>query len=216
MADQFVPREGVVKWTPDRRAKAIVYVDVPDVHKHPSGPYRQAPPEYGAQWWLISPFSGDVHRHEPWIVYSQPVVDPAVPVDAKFADAFGAQPKSSDYDSAYDYRNDLEWWRKMARDVKQISLPPNFDPADVQKVCDKFRIWGMGQPRFYEAQYGWIAFFREVGAKQLIHKFESSAWAAILRPDMVIMEFQVQELLSGRVPAGPRSPFVPRELWPDP
>ena len=33
------------------------YKEIPDHWKYPMGPYHQAPPEFGGEWWVVNPFT---------------------------------------------------------------------------------------------------------------------------------------------------------------
>ena len=62
--------------------------EIPEAWKHPVGPYRQAPPEYGGEWWLVNPFSGD----EPWLLLDRKAPVPEV-LPVGFENTFGPRPK---------------------------------------------------------------------------------------------------------------------------
>jgi hypothetical protein len=66
---------------------------VPEDWKHPLGPYRQAPAEYGGEWWLVNPFTTD----EPWVTQSV-IVERELPPG--LVEVFGLRPRISDYSQA--------------------------------------------------------------------------------------------------------------------
>ena len=65
------------------------YSEIPDHWKQPVGPYRQAPQEFGGDWWLVNPFTGS----EPW--NNQP--RPKEPLPEGFTSIFGPRPQLADY-----------------------------------------------------------------------------------------------------------------------
>ena len=180
---------------------------VPEDWKHPFGPYRQAPAEFGGEWWLVSPFTTE----EPWVAQST-VVDRELPPG--FTEVFGPRPKISDFshapNAAFSWRVAVDLWEQDLRYFKRGGVPEwttQEQTAAAEEVC---RFWDLGPARFYEGRYGWMARFPE----SQLRAFESSAWGVLNVTHHVIATFQWRLLEQGIVPAK-RHPFVPPQLWPD-
>ena len=94
--EQPAPSESTETAPPAKPAGPPSFPDVPDSAKYPAGPYRQAPPEYGGEWWLVNPFTGD----EPWGNPAEAAAPAASPTSkyatenlpADFLQAFGEMP----------------------------------------------------------------------------------------------------------------------------
>jgi hypothetical protein len=180
---------------------------VPEDWKHPLGPYRQAPAEYGGEWWLVNPFTTE----EPWVTQSV-VVDRELP--SGFVEIFGVRPKISDFarapNSAFAWRVAVDLWEQDLRYFKRAGVPEWATAQQVAAAEEVSRSWDLGPARYYEGRYGWMARFPE----SQIRSFESSAWGALNVTHHVVATFQWRLLERGIVPTK-RHPFVPPQLWPD-
>jgi hypothetical protein len=181
--------------------------EVPESWRYPLGPYRQAPSEYGGEWWLVNPFTGE----EPWVTRGQ-----AAPreLPAGFVEIFGERPKIADYAQAPNpglaWRVAVDLWEQDLRYFKRAGIP---DWASLEQVVvaeQVTRAWGLGPPRFYEGRYGWMARFPE----SQIRSFESTAWGVLNVTHHVIAGYQWRLLEQGIVPEK-RHPFVPPHVWPE-
>ena len=65
------------------------YKEVPEHWRSPIGPYRQAPAEFGGEWWMVNPFTTE----EPW----RNEAGPTEQLPDGFLEIFGPRPKVSDY-----------------------------------------------------------------------------------------------------------------------
>jgi hypothetical protein len=179
--------------------------EVPESWKYPLGPYRQAPPEHGGEWWLVNPFTSA----EPW--RSQTAGTAALPVG--FAELFGPRPKPVDFKDApnpsWSWRTAVDHWEQDLRNFKRAGLPEWVTLEELSVVEQATRAWGLGSPKFYEGKYGWMARFTE----SLIPDFEASAWGVVNVTHHVIAAYQLR-LLERDVVPNERHPFVPPQLWP--
>lgn len=183
------------------------FKEVPEQWKHPFGPYRQAPAEYGGEWWLVNPFTTD----EPWVTQSQ-VGTRELP--AGFAEIFGPRPKISDFsetpNAAFSWRVAVDLWEQDLRYFKRAGIPEWASLEQVAVAEEVTRSWDLGPARFYEGRYGWMARFPE----SRLRTFESSAWGVLNVTHHVIAGYQWRLLEQGIVP-DKRHPFVPPHVWPE-
>jgi hypothetical protein len=187
------------------------FQDVPDSAKYPAAPYRQAPPEYGGEWWLVSPFTGE----QPWLnqdVGGAPAASPASKYAAEnlpqdFLQAFGEMPVRRAGESGADFAGRLARWKQDLGFFQRTGIPEGFDESQVDLASAAYEQWGMGRPVFYEGRYGWFARFPD----SAIPDFEMDAASAVQTPHLAIAQFQVRLLRQGGEPATPH-PFVPPHL----
>ncbi len=183
------------------------FADVPAEWKYPLGPYRQAPAEYGGEWWLVNPFT----TAEPWVTQSGAVVEE---LPAGFAGVFGTRPQISEFSEAPEpgaaWRAAVERWEQDLRYFQRAGAPEWATPEQVSAAEGITRSWGLGAARFYEGRYGWMARFPE----SQIRTFESSAWGALNVTHHVVATYQWRLLEQGIVPPK-QHPFVPPQVWPE-
>ena len=183
------------------------FKDVPDGWKHPLGPYRQAPAEYGGEWWLVNPFTTE----EPWATQGG-VVERELP--AGFVEIFGPRPKIADFshvaNPGFAWRVAVDLWEQDLRNFKRAGVPEWTTPEQVTAAEKVARAWDLGAPRFYEGRYGWMGRFPE----SQLRAFESSAWGVLNVTHHVVATYQWRLLEQGIVPAK-RHPFVPPHVWPE-
>jgi hypothetical protein len=183
------------------------FKDVPEEWKHPFGPYRQAPAEYGGEWWLVNPFT----TNEPWVTPSK-----AVPreLPAGFVEIFGERPKISGYSSTpnpgLSWRVALDLWEQDLRYFKGSGIPEWATAQQAAAAEEVTRSWGMGAARYYEGRYGWMARFLE----SQLRVYESSAWGVLNVTHHVVAAYQWRLLEQGIIPVK-RHPFVPPQVWPE-
>lgn len=181
--------------------------DVPDRWKYPEGPYRQAPQEFGGDWWLVNPFGSAT----PWATQSQSPAQEALP--AGFEEIFGKRPQSQDFHSTPNpslyFRIARNQWEQDLRYFKRAGVPEPYTAQQVEAASMVFESWGMGKPRFYEGRYGWSARFPDSS----IPEYETAARAALESTHLVIAQYQLALLERGEVPEQ-KHPFVPPHVWP--
>lgn len=200
-----------------RRAPHIPrFADVPESAKYPNGPYRQAPEEFGGEWWLTNPFTGT----EPWRTQgaaasqsgggdaTEPVDPDLVPLPDGFVEIFGERPRMADFDSRTEFTIAVGQWEQDLRHFKQAGAPPEFDPEKIGLASGVFAAWGLGEPKFYEGRYGWMARFPDSG----FGDFEINANTAIEYTHQAVSSFQMRQLQQGVMPIV-RHPYVPPGLF---
>lgn len=172
------------------------YKEVPDAWKSGPphfGPFTQAPPEYGGEWYYVGPF-----QQEPW----KPVVPVTQAVDAAFLDIFGPKPR---------HRLLVPEWEQNRRYFKGVGIPPGFTQAQIEDVTERSVAWGLGRPRIFEGRYGWSARFPD---SQIPDYEAANAIGFLMSPDVVFANYQTQLLMDGIVPEKIH-PFVPPQLLPE-
>lgn len=182
---------------------------VPDQWKHPMGPYRQAPKQYGGRWWLVTPFTapGGIM---PWVLASGEADPEPEKLPEGFVEIFGRRPKSQDFhdfpNPSQAFRVAVVTWEQDKKFFKRAGLP-DWAEEDMQLVRNAravFDAWGMGNPAFYEGRYGWMVRFPQ----SQIRDYQSTAWGALNATHLVIAGYQVRLINEGIIPAD-RHPFVP-------
>ena len=187
------------------------FADVPESAKFPNGPYRQAPEEFGGEWWLTNPFTGT----EPWRTQGAAAppnggadtggaLDPDLALPDGFLEIFGERPRAADFSSRTEFQIAAGQWEQDLRHFKQSGSPPAFDPAKIELATGVFAAWGLGEPQFYEGRYGWMARFPDSG----LGDFEINANTAIEYAHQAVSSFQMRQLQEGIMP-GVRHPYVP-------
>lgn len=189
------------------------FAAVPESAKYPNGPYRQAPQEFGGEWWLTNPFTGT----EPWRTQGAATspsgggttTEPDLaPLPDGFVQIFGERPKMADFDSRTDFKIAVGQWEQDLRHFKQAGPPPEFDQEKIGLASGVFEAWGLGEPKFYEGRYGWMARFPDSG----FGDFEINANTAIEYTHQAVSSFQMRQLQEGVMPAV-RHPYVPPWLF---
>lgn len=180
------------------------FSEVPDSWQHPVGPYRQAPAEYGGEWWYVNPFTGLT----PWVTWvtEAPKKQPKLP--AGFEEIFGPRPNSNDFHGAPNparaFQDAVNLWEQDLKHFKQAGRPEWVSGNQFDEAAAIFAAWGLGPLKLYEGRYGWMARFP--GSK--IKNFETSVWEAINYPHLVVPRYQMQ-LAGNGVELGERHPFLP-------
>jgi hypothetical protein len=183
--------------------------EVPEHWKHPIGPYRQAPAEYGGAWWLVNPFT----TADPWVTQGNKGNEGPLPEG--FAEIFGGRPKASDYFNSSNpslfHRIAKDRWDQDLRYFKRAGAPAWMEETQKANADETYRAWGLGLPKYYEGRYGWMGRFVE----SAIRDFEAPAWTLIFGAHQLIAGYQMRLIERGIVPEK-RHPFVPPHVWPDP
>jgi hypothetical protein len=128
------------------------YKDVPEHYKHPVGPYRQAPAEFGGEWWLVSPFSGP----EPWARQARP--DKELPPG--FEAIFGKRRDPRNYPSYQSYKVDQTIWDQELDNYVKPGPPDGVSQETVNNAANLTHEWGLGDLVFYlnkQPVLGWRA-----------------------------------------------------------
>ena len=184
------------------------FKEVPQHWKHPEGPYRRAPAEYGGEWWLTNPFASPT----PWLTQSKPAREEKLP--SGFADLFGPRPKASSFretpnPSLY-FRLALVKWEQDLQHFKRAGVPEWAGEEALRDAAHVFESWDMGEPRYYEGRYGWSARFPD----SELPEFDAAARAAIETTHLVVAQYQMA-LLEQQLTPKRKHPFVPPQVWPD-
>ena len=181
---------------------------VPEPWKHPIGPYRQAPAEFGGRWYMVNPFTGP----EPWkndTHVSQPEVLPP-----GFEPIFGRCPKGSDFRDAPNpseaFRRATVEWEQELKYFRRAGPPEWASEHELELAAGVFSFWNMGAPHYFEGRYGFMCRLPESRLKS----FDSPAYAAIKGTHHEVALYQIRMLQSGMVPEK-QHPFVPPQLWPE-
>ena len=187
------------------------FTHVPEAAKYPAGPYRQAPTEYGGEWWLVNPFTGN----EPWRTHSAAdgsasgapeLVAESLPEG--FSKTFGEMPAHRPGESGTAFASRLGRWKQDLQFFQRTGVPDGFGERQVELAGAVYEQWGMGRPAFYEGRYGWFARFPD----SAIPEFEMDAASAVEATHLAIARFQARLLREGGEVATPH-PFVPLHLF---
>ena len=200
---------------PSPRSAAGDRAEVPDSWKHPTGPYRQAPAEYGGGWWYTSPFAGE----EPWKRAAAANTAPAAATgpDAPrgpgnlppgFAQVFGEKPLGNQFKNYREYQTAKVRWEQDLRLFKQAGTPPDVTPKQLEDITRTAEAWGMGAPQFYEGRYGWKARFPD----SALPDHEVSVESLTMGMHQMIARYQIKLVQHGMEPAE-KHPFVPPQVW---
>lgn len=182
---------------------------MPQAAQWPLGPYRQAPADFGGEWWLVNPFSGP----EPWLRAAEIAAGPrqteTVPPPAGFLKLFGPRPERSDASSRGEYIVRAVVWDRELADFEGVGIPDGFTEEQVRAAAADLKHWGMGEPVFYKSRDGWKARFPD----SLLPKFEISPETAIKAPQVTAAVYHVQAILRG-IEIENRHPLVPSDVFP--
>jgi len=175
--------------------------EVPEDWRAPIGPYRQAPPEYGGEWWLVTPFSDP----KPWLGMRR--LNSGLPDG--FERVFGQRPRWEDFRhlkrrALISFEAAKVQWEEELEHFKGVGIPPGYNEQQISESTAVLVKWLLGAPTFYEGRFGWMGRFLESD----IQDYDSSAWQIINYPHHVVSTFQITNFKRGVVP--PRwHPFVP-------
>lgn len=179
---------------------------IPDSWKHPHGPYRQAPVEYGGRWWLVNPFTSA----EPWMRV-RPDGPQQVP-PPEFIALFGPRPEPNDFAGLANpgsaYRTARGRWEQDLRYFKGIGTPPWADAQQMRATLPIYEHWGLGAPTFYQGRYGWLTRFQA----STLPREDFSAFNSLELPHLTVAAYQIKLVELEQTPSV-RHPFVPTELW---
>lgn len=166
--------------------------EVPEAWKHPVGPYRQAPPEYGGEWWLVNPFSGP----EPWLLLDrEPPAAEVLPEG--FTAIFGEKPEKKDYPTRSSWSLAVLQWDQDRKNFERAGTPPWASEKQLQLATDVLVAWGLGKPVFYEhSDWSWMARFPESESTD----FDMNAHTAIVYTHLVVANYQIRLMQEGITP----------------
>jgi hypothetical protein len=179
------------------------FSEVPDSAKAPLGPYRQAPAEYGGEWWYVNPFAGA----EPWVTQGKKV-EQSYPEG--FLDTFGPRPQAKDFPNGNGYREAVVRWEQDLKYFKGAQWPEDTPDASVANAAAVAEDWGLGGPRPYEGRYGFMVRFPD---SQLLD-FECSAYEFLNFTHLVVARYQIELVNRGLTP-DKRHPFTPPHIFGD-
>jgi hypothetical protein len=184
------------------------FKEVPEHWRAPFGPYYQAPPEHGSEWWLLTPFS----TSEPWLYEDWKPSEKDEKLPEGFEKLFGPRPKFEDYRNIRGghraYQVATVQWEQELRYFKGTGTPEWASAAQVREAEEVYVAWRLGRPTFYESRYGWMGRFVE----SEIEDYDSAAWQIINYPHHVVAQFQITNFQRGNVPHE-WHPFVPPTVF---
>jgi hypothetical protein len=188
-----------VRSTDSQAPQFVRFAQVPESAQYPLGPYRQAPAEFGGEWWVVNPFTGP----EPWraLEIASAAATAALetpPAAEDFVRIFGPRPET---------RTDAAQWDQDLSYFQGSGLPEGFNEAQLEAATAEFEAWGLGEPVFYQGRYGWQVRFPD----SQLPMFETTASTALLVPHLVIAEHQVRAIQEGVTPAR-YHPWLPERL----
>jgi len=177
--------------------------EVPDHWRAPIGPYRQAPPEYGGEWWFVSPFSDP----KPWLSGTR---HPNSGLPDGFEKVFGLRPKWEDFRrlkkrALISFEAAKVQWEQELRYFKGVGVPPGYSEQQISESNAVFVTWLMGEPTFYEGRFGWMGRFLE----SAIQDYDSSAFQIIKYPHHTVSQYQITNFLQNGVVPPKWHAFVP-------
>jgi hypothetical protein len=186
----------------EKNMPAPSFENVPDSLKAPFGPYRQAPPEHGGRWYYVYPFN-----QTPW--HTEPAVEDPGPEG--FVELFGPPPNSNDFhheeNPSLAFRIARTKYEQDKKYFKQAGTPPNLDVDGLAAAQVTYEAWGMGEPKFYEGRYGWMAIFPD----SQIPNYQSPVSQVVGFPHLVVPQYQMR-LIEDGFELGDVHPFVPPHL----
>jgi hypothetical protein len=198
------PPPGFERSLDTRSPHLIRFRSVPDWARHPLGPYRQAPEEYGGDWWQVNPFTGP----EPWRALDPP--EPVEDLPEGFERVFGPRPKRGDFANAREHRIARIEWEQEQKYFRGIGIPEGADEAALAEARQQFSAWGLGEPVFFQDRYGWRVRFPD----SQIPNFGGSPNTAVTAPHILIANYQIQLLEQGITPER-LHPWLPDQLRPE-
>ena len=188
------------------------FANIPESLRWPAGPYRQAPAEFGGEWWMTNPFTGV----QPWLTQRGLEASTQIPeysgpeAPAAFLELFGPPPQSADGTHRSHRSAEMAQWLIDLEHFQGTGVPEGFSQEQVDRAGELFESWGLGRPQFYEGRYGWKARFPDSG----IPGFEATPFTALEAPHLVVAKYQVKMGQQGQAPLE-RHPFVPPQVFGD-
>lgn len=185
--------------TPQRPTTYATEAEIPADRRHY---YRQAPEEFGGEWWPVTPFSPRTwERFAP----AEPVVET---LPEGFTDAFGPRPTREMYPDYHEHRlAKLEWEQELA-EFKALGLPADMTGVDTAGIDAIYEASDLGRPVFYEHRAGFRAIFPEAAVKG----YDANPWTVVNLPALVIANHQIRMLKAGMFPEE-ISDLVPPNLY---
>jgi hypothetical protein len=200
---------GETAGAPGPRSSVPHFTEVALALRYPDGPYRQAPEEFGGEWWLTNPFTG----LEPW--KTQGFLDPYAPqavdnagASEGFLAVFGPRPNRETHPNLALRGAAAADWERNLESFKGVGIPEGYTQQDIDAASKVYEACGLGKPLFYEGRYGWAAKFPE----SKVQGFEPSPFVALEVPHLVVARYQVELAGQGLEPAR-KHPFVPPQVF---
>ena len=169
----------------------VRFAEVPGHLKSPLGPYVQAPPESGGEWWYANPFIGP----RPWLIL-EPRTEVPETLPAGFEELFGPRPARTRTDNSVDFAAKTNQWEQSLKHFKGVGIPDGIEPAEIDALRDTMEKWGLGEPRFYEGRYGWRVRFPDSRAPS----FEMNPKTLVTAPQLSVSMYQIRLLKDGILP----------------
>ena len=183
------------------------FKEVPEHWKAPVGPYYQAPPEHGGEWWLVNPFTVS----EPWLYQDWKRKKEELPEG--FVKLFGPRPKWADYMKLRGGHRAFQvatvQWEQELRFFKGIGVPEWISPSSLASSQAVYLEWNLGRPTFYESRPGWMGRFLESKIKD----YDSSAWQIVKYPHHTVSHYQISLFLDHGITPEKWHPFVPPSVF---
>jgi hypothetical protein len=187
------------------KPKTFTDDQIPAHWKAPYGPYRQAPPMYGGEWWFVNPFTSA----EPWKRFAHQPTPVTLPDG--FMDIFGEEPQFKDFPDSRAWTTARNHWDQNLKQFKGAGRPLWLSVEQVAELDALYTSWAMGKPRFYGGRYGEMVRWPD----SQVQDFEDSAYSAANFPHHTIARYQIDLAQNGvQVETGKRHPFVPPGVWP--
>ncbi len=163
--------------------------NVPVSWRAPDGPYRQAPPEYGGEWWLVNPFTGN----EPWL--RRAPAKETLPDG--FVAIFGPRPQSADFPTNRAWTFARNQWLTDLRTFVAAGHPDGYTIEQTQIADGVFQAWRMGEAAYYQNVNGWRARWPH---SQVVD-FEQPAAVAVELSHISVALYQAELIERGLFPA---------------
>jgi len=188
---------------------------VPEHWKAPFGPYRQAPADYGGEWWYVNPFNskGTTGNNSPWERFAPKNQPEDAPLPDGFEAIFGKRPEFKDFTDRTAWTTARNHWDQNLKQFKAAGLPLWLGQEQKAELDTLYQSWDMGKPHFYGGRYGEMVRW----PNSEVQDFEQAAHFAAFYPHHVIAIYQAELAEHGlEVPVGKRHPFVPPHVFPEP
>ena len=182
------------------------FKEIDDKYKEPYGPYRQAPAEYGGEWWYMSPFGSLT----PWLF--QDGVPSKVAYPEGFISLFGDKPMWKDFIGTgvgpfRRFKAAMGIWESELKYFKGLGLPEWVTSDQLIASNAVLLRWKIGLPEYYESRYGHLGRF----IHSEVPDYDSSTYHIINFPHHLVAQVQI-EMFSRGISVEKWHPFVPPGL----
>jgi hypothetical protein len=155
---------------------------------------------------MVNPFTG----REPWLFEEKIRQIPALPEG--FLEIFGLRPTMAVFKGTpnpyQSYRTAVVQWEQDLRFFKRAGLPEWATSEQIAEAEQLFQAWGMGKPRNYENNHGWMARF----VASEIKDYDVGMWTALNWTHGAIAHYQIALAGRGILPEK-QHPWVPQHVW---